>query len=636
MLQQIREHLTGWVAMLILGAIALSFVFFGIDFSSGGANVAMRVNGEKVQRFEYENVVRNNIARFQQAQPDAFTPETEAAIRAQSIDALVNQTLIDQVTAERGYRISDSRLQKEIRNVPDFQIGGEFDEQVYFDALKSVGRNPASFEAQLRQDLERQQMQAAFEVTSFVTADELAARIALVNQTRTIDYLQLPVGLAMEDVVVTDDDLLARYEARPDAYTEPERVDLQFIEMKLEDVAAAIEVSEDDILAAYESGLESERFRTPEERKARHILIASTDDVSAADAREQAQSLLEQLADGADFAALAAEYSDDTLSGPDGGDLGWIAPGTLDEALVDAVFATDVGALAGPVQTSFGFHVLRVDEIRGGDLTTLDEVREELRAELQQSQADNLFIDRGEELADLVFQNSTSLAPAADALDLQIQSVDGVTARSGTGVAANAALREAAFSFDVLEDGLNSGVIELEFGHLVVVRVVDRTPARLRPFEDVRDSVESVVRVEKAREEVRARGEAVIARLRDGESLEAVAEELGDLVAPVMDVSLNRQSRDVPTQLVQDVFAAPTPPPAKAVLGGVSLLVGDYVVYRLREVSDGELPEALSSQIAGQLAREGAIREFGAYLGTLKSNANIFVSRTLQDTEQAQ
>jgi peptidyl-prolyl cis-trans isomerase D len=632
MLQKIREHATGWVAVLILGLIALSFVFFGIDFGTPGANVALRVNGEEIQRFEFDNVVRQNINRIQQSQSEPLTPELEQLVRAQSIDALVNRELVDQVAQQRGFRVSAASLSEEIRSIPNFQIDGQFDQQVYFDALESVGRNPTSFENDMRQDLQRRQVQATFEQTAFVTPVELRERIALVNQSRTIDYLQIPVGIAMGEVEVTEDDILARYESFPEAYTDPEQVTLQYLELRLEDVAGEIEVSEDELREAYESGVATERYSTPEERKIRHILVRSTDELSPPDARARAQSLLDQINDGADFAALASEQSDDTLSGPQGGDLGWVLPGTLDEALIDAAFATEPGQVTGPVQTSFGFHLVKVDDIRGGDVTSFDDVRADLVAELQQNRADSLFIDRGEELAELTFQNSTSLEPAASALGIVVGTLSGVTADSGTGVASDAKVREAAFEYEVLEEGLNSGVIELEFGHLVVVRVTERTPARLRPLDDVRDSITSVVRVEKAREQVRERGKALQDQLADGATLAALAAEVGEGLAPVEDYELTRQSREVPTQLVNAVFAAPTPgEDGDPVTGGVSLLIGDYVVYQLKSVDSGELSEEIAEQVEAQLVREHAAMEFNAWLNALKDDAKVFVAKGLRD-----
>ncbi len=631
MLQQLREYATGPVAFILLGTIALSFVFFGIDFGAAGANVGMRINGEKIPRQEVEALVRQNLNRLAQSSQGNVSPEIEQLVRSNSVGLLVNQTLMEQAAQRLGYRVSDQQVAEYIRSVPDFQLDGTFDRQVYLDTLAANNRTASTFEAQVRDDIERRQILEALEQTSFVTTAEVQRRVALTNQTRTIDYLQIPVA-ASDDIDVTDDDIQQRYEEYADVYTQPETVEVQYVELLLADVAGAIEIDEAELLAAYESDKDT-RYLAPEERRISHILIESTDERSPVEAREVAAGLLAQINDqGIEFAELARTESDDTLSGPEGGDLGWVSEGTLDEALIEAAFAAEVGAVAGPVQTSFGWHLVKVDEARGGQVTPFEEVREELLTQLREARAESLFIDRGDELAELVFQNSGSLEPAAQALGLELKSVAGVSATSGAAIAANPDVRTAIFAPPVLEDGLNSDVIELQFGHLAAVRVLDRTPARLRPLEEVRDSIVTVVRAQKARDATAELGRELEQRVRDGASLEDLAAELESVQAPALAVDLTRQSREWPAQLVEAVFAQPAPSEDDdPIVGGVALFAGDFGIYRLTGVKDGELTPAEGASLRTQLAREAAGQEFAAFVESLRESAEIFIARDFQD-----
>ncbi|MEO0422238.1 MAG: SurA N-terminal domain-containing protein [Pseudomonadota bacterium] len=628
MLQQLREYATGPVAFVLLGTIALSFVFFGIDFGAAGANVAMRVNGEEIPRQEVEALVRQNVNRIAQSSQGALTPELEQLVRSNSISLLVNQTLVEQAAERLGYRVGDAQVAEQIRSVPDFQIDGEFDRQLYVDALAANNRTASGFEAQVRQDIERRQILAALEQTSFVTTAEVQRRVALTNQTRTIDYFQIPAG-ALDEVEVADEEIQTRYEDFADVYTQAETVEVQYVELLLADVAQGIEMDEAELLEAYEADKEL-RYLTPEERSVSYILVEGTDERSPIEARELAADLVTQLDNGADFAELAAALSEDAsiISG----DLGWVLPDGLDPALSEAAFAADAGAVTGPVQTSFGWHVLKVNEVRGGDLTPFEEVREQILSQLQEERAEGLFIDRGDELAELVFQNAGSLEPAAEALALDLKTVAGVSEIAGAAVASNPDVRRAIFSPPVLEDGLNSDVIELEFGHLVAVRVIDRTPASLRPLEDVRDSIVSVLSAQKAQEATAALGEEIEARVRDGESLEAIAEELESVQAPALAVDITRRSRDVPSQLVTEVFAQPEPVEGSdPVVGGVALFGGNYAIYRLTGVKDGELSAEEGASLRAQLTREAASQEFEGFVQSLREQADIFVARDYQE-----
>ncbi|MEM9387534.1 MAG: SurA N-terminal domain-containing protein [Pseudomonadota bacterium] len=628
MLQQLREYATGPVAFILLGTIALSFVFFGIDFGAAGANVAMRVNGEEIPRQQVEALVRQNVNRIAQSSQGALTPELERLVRTNSISLLVNQTLVEQAAQRLGYRVSDSQVAEEIRSVPDFQLDGEFDRQLYLDALAANNRTASSFEAQVRQDIERRQILASLEQTSFVTTAEVQQRVALTNQTRTIDYVQIPVG-SRDGIEVTEQEIQTRYEEFADVYTQAETVEVQYVELLLADVAQSIEIDEAELLEAYEADKEV-RYLTPEERSVSYILVEGTDERSPVEARELAAELVTQLEGGADFAELAAAQAEDASIVS--GDLGWVSPRGLDEALSEAAFATDAGAVTGPVQTSFGWHVLKVNDVRGGDLTPFEEVREQILTSLREARAEGLFIDRGDELAELIFQNAGSLEPAAEALELELKTVAGVSEIAGAAVAANSDVRQAIFSAPVLEDGLNSDVIELKFGHLAAVRVIDRTPASLRPLDDVRDSIVSVLSSQKAQEATVALGQEVEERVRDGESLETLVEELESVQAPALAVDITRRSRDVPSQLVNEVFAQPEPAEGgEPVVGGIALYGGNYAIYRLTGVKDGELSAEEGASLRAQLTREAATQEFEVFVESLRDQADIFVARDYQD-----
>jgi peptidyl-prolyl cis-trans isomerase D len=626
MLQQIRDHLTGWVAALIFAPLILAFALWGIqNYHVGGRNYAAKVNGEEISLDEVRQAVRNQLAMYERMSPKGLTPEQEAQIRSNVVDGFVQREVLSQRVRKEGYRVSDSAVIKAIHDIPAFQADGKFDYASYERMVTLQGYSTSSFEAYMRSDLSVQQLQAGLQRSSFVTPEELRRRIELEDEQREIAYAVFSGTAHAAEIQVADADVQARYEARKADFVTPETVSIQYVELRADALSSEVQVSESEVHDQYEAELATGRFQKPEERKAAHILLKVEGQDEAA-VRAKAESLVARARAGEDFATLARENSQDESTAKDGGELGWVAPDMMVQSFSDALFAMQPKTISDPVRSDFGFHIIELEDVRGGETKPYEDVHDSLLEELKQKRADSLYYDRAEKLGQRAFETHDSLDAVAQEMGVQLQRVDGVTREKGEGIAAEAAVRTAAFTSDVLEGGDNSDVIELGEGRAVVLRVVDRKPEAQRPLEEVRGEIEAELRAEGARAQADATASDVAARLADGGSLEALATEHGGEYHATGYVG----RRGAPVELIKAVFAAPKPAEGAPYSSKVTLANGDRAVFVLTNVHPGAAPtasEADRKKRALELAGERGSADFAAYLSELQSRASVVMSQ---------
>lgn len=631
MLQKIREKITGWVAWTIIATIGLVFAVWGIDLSFTPRSVAAKVNGQEVPIEPVRRVYQEQLSRFQQAFRSDVPEEIAAEIRRGVIDQFVLRTLLQQRAAKSGYRVGDEQLMNHIQSFDAFKVGGSFSIDAYRAALAGAGFTPAMFEAEQRSMLEIQQLQDAIALSSFTTEAELARRVALERELREVEWLALPLERFLGEVEVSEADVEERYRATPDRWMTAESVDLEYIELTLEQLAGQLEVSEDDLRAFYETekAREPERYAGRERRRAAHILVRPGDDARAAE--ERIKALRARIVGGEDFAAVATEASEDPGSARVGGSLGWVERGIMVPAFEQALFAMEEGALSEPVRTEFGWHLIRLEAVEQLGGASFEEAREELQRDYARRRAEDRFYDDAEMLARLAFENADSLQPAASELGYEIRSVAGVTRSGGDGIAANAAVIEAAWSEAVFTRRENSSLLELGDGHAAVIRVTEHNVPELRPLQSVAVQIEAELRRERATERARELGQQATARLEQGDAIAEVAEALSaDFVAGITVV---RDDVTVPPTVATGAFSVPRPAPgAPAVIS--SMGSNNFYVLRVLSATPGGLDllrveerRELNDQARGARASQ----ELQAYLEHLREGAKVTMfERSLQ------
>ena len=628
MLQKIREKISGWVAGVILALLAFVFAVWGIDIGFNAQSYAAVVNGEEIPVAPVRRAIQNQLAQLHQAYGPDLPPGVQEQVRNQVIEGFVQNRLLVERVRELGYRVSNEALTEEIRTMPVFQVGGQFSMDAYRAMLANAGYSPSGFEAEQRQNLEISQLQEGIFGSAFVTPLEFRQRVSLEREQREVAWLVLPVENYLGTVEVSDQEIEAEYESNADRYMKPETADIEYIELDLEQIASTVEVSDQELRDFYETEVSSnaELFVSTEQRRASHILINIDDDTSEEEALARAESLRERVMAGEDFAAVATESSEDAGSAADGGDLDWVERGVMVAPFEEALFALDVGEISEPVKTPFGYHVILLTDLRAGETKSFDEVRADLEGELRTRKAEDLFYTEAETLEQLSFESPDTLAVAAEALGRPVQRIDNVTRSSGTGIAENPLVREAAFGESVLLGGENSAPLELEDGHAVVLRVAEYyEPAKI-PLAEVRGRIEALLRRDKTRDHMQTEAASIEARIIEGGDAEAIASGAGAIYeAPRL---IGRDASEVPADVQQTAFAL-KPVDGSLVADSVELADGSFAIVLLSDLIPGQ-PDQLKPnerrELSARFESEAGNAEVAGYVGQLRSDARVLIS----------
>ncbi len=599
MLQAIRDRAQGVIAWIIILLIIVPFALWGINeyIHDDSVLLAAKVDGEPVPLSAYQRAFQSERNLRMQLLGNRADLLDSEAIRKSALDRLIGAVALAKVAREAGYRISDQQLATLITGMREFQQDGHFDSGRYASLLNSLGMTQTQFETDLRQDLLAQQMVGGITDSEFVASNEFAAYVSLYDQTRDVSSLRLAADRYRERVKITDEDIAAAYEAAPDRYMRPERVRIAYIELSVDPIKSSVpEPTEAELRQAYEE--RKTDFGLPEERRASHILIAvsaDADEAAVEKARNKALEIEQRLAKGASFEELARKESDDPGSAKKGGDLGYFARGVMDAAFEDKAFSMKVGEVSEPVRSRFGFHIIRLDGIRKGKVKPFTEVRDRLRDELIESRAEERFYDLADRLTDLAYENPDSLEPVARELGVELRKSDYFSRETGKGIAAEEAVRATAFSDDVLNRGNNSEPVELGNQRLVVLRIDDRKPAERKPLSEVRGLIEKSLRAERLAAMTEQDGKALLERLRNGETLEAIAGERS--LDVLQRKGLRRDATDIEPAVRDRAFSIPRPAGQDGVsYDGVSVDDGSYVLIALRAVRDGRIADLDKTQ----------------------------------------
>lgn len=631
MLQAIREKAQGWIAWTIVILISVPFALWGIQeyLGTGSEPEVAVVNGEKITQRMLDQRVRDFRESLRFSLGDNYSAELfdDARLKPQVLDAMIEERLLADSAADWNLRTGDAQARGFIVSVQAFQRDGQFDQQAYEAAVRNRGMSRVSFEQGVRQDLTLSQLRSGIRETVFVTAADLKTRIRLGAEQRTVRYARVPASSFIDQSVPGEDQLRRYFESNLDRYRTPERVQASYLLLDASSLGRLVEVS-DEALQQYFRDHRAE-FVAREEREMRHVLIAiaaGAGDEDVARAQAKADDLLAQLRGGADFASVAQENSDDPGSAQSGGDLGWVERGLMVAAFEDAAFALPKGELSDPVRTEFGFHIIQVTDVRGGSDASFADMREKIEAAYRKFEAENLYFDYAERLAQLAYENSASLTPAAEALGLTVNTTDWVT-RDGQLPAPldEPKVMNAVFSDDVLVEGHNSELIEVGSQRAVVVRVAEHEPAGVKGFDEIRATIESDFRKTNASEVAAQTGAAFLGELESGSKnlADLAAEHAWAIEEPG---KIGRDDRVVPAEILDKVFGLAPPQSSKPQYAGVVSAEGDYFLIEVASVQGGELasmPQAERAAVMEQAVAQAANAQLNYVTRSLREQADI-------------
>ncbi|KCV09917.1 SurA N-terminal domain-containing protein [Bordetella holmesii] len=610
MFEFIRTH-RRWMQLILLLLIVPSFALVGVQgytsFVNGEPELAT-VAGQGVKQSEFDAAHRNQLEQFRQRLGTQFDPAVldTPAMREQLLNQLIDQRLLAQVALDNRFSVSDETLRNTIAAIPQVQDDGRFSPERYRQVLAAQGLSPTSFENGLRRDLAVARVLEPIGLSARVPQVVVQDVEQALTQKRTIQLRTFAAADFRSKVTVTPQDVQTWYEANKESLRVPEQVQAQYLVLDEAAATQGVEVKDEDIASYYEQN--KNRFGTPEQRRASHILINSAASDSA-DARKAARATAEEIArqaaaNPAGFADLAKKDSQDAGSAAQGGDLGWIAANSVPPSLQQAIAGMSKDAVSGVIESPFGFHILKVTEVKPAQVKTLAEVKDQISGEIRKQLASARFAEMATKLQGAVYDQRDSLQPAADALGLKLRTATGITrsgllpaTQAGAGSAAasadsalleNPRVRQALFAADVLREKQNTGVIELAPDTLLALRVAVVEPSQIPPLDKVKDGIRARLLDERSAQAAREAGEQALKALQTQDQAEGFG-------APL---TISRQDPgNLPRTLVDAVMrmdAAKLPGFAGVPSGS------DYVLARLDKVEAGQ-PDA---QAAEMLARQ--------------------------------
>jgi peptidyl-prolyl cis-trans isomerase D len=522
-LEAIRKHAQGWLAKVILALIAVTFALFGVDSymkgDGSGGNIA-EVGDVGISREELTRETQTQSERMREALGPAFDPAvTETAdFRKQVLDSLIERKALLQDAQKLKFFAPDAYVASVVAQIPAFQQDGKFSQQRYEAVLRQNGRTAAQFENELRQSFMLETMTSPVSLAAFPSSASLGQIARLVAQQREIAWADLPASTVAAQVKATPADVERYYASNKAEFTEAEQIRAEYLVLDMAAVAAGISVSDQAVADYYAAN--AAQFGQPEQRRASHILIAAdkADAAARAQAKAKATELVQTLQKTpARFAELARTQSQDPGSAAQDGSLGGFGRGMMVKPFEDAVFGMKVNEIRGPVESDFGYHIIRLDGIEAAKTAPLAEARAAVVDELRKQQAQKTFAGLADNFGNLVYENADSLQPAATASKLAVQQSGWMTAGNAPPPFNNASLSAALFSPESIKSKQNTEAIEVQPGTLVAARVAEHRPARLRPLAEVSQTIETRLRAEQGARLLTQKGEATIQALAKGD-----------------------------------------------------------------------------------------------------------------------
>lgn len=631
MLQAIRDRVTGIIAVIILGLLAIPFALVGVQnyLAPEPTNILARVGDEEITTFEFQESFNQQRRRFQQMLGNNFDPSMFEGVvpRREHLERMIDSVVLEQFASAGGIDISPQQLAESIAAIPSFQVAGQFDPQVYGNILSQIGMTVQQFEDQQRSTRRLTELEQGLSGSALTTPEEINRAIHLRNETRHIRFLEIAAEPYRENIEITEEDISAYYGEHGAEFTTEEQVVINYLEVNVDEYAQDVPIAEETLRDRYDQ--QQGRFVTPERRLTSHILLnAPTDDEAAEEAvRQQAEELAKRAQAGEPFEDLAKEFSEDPGSANSGGDLGWVEEGVMVAAFEEALFAMAAGTISDPVKSSFGYHIIWLREVDESHGQSFEEVRGELRQEVALEQAQQTYDEVVGQISNITYEQTDSLEFAAEEGGLEVKTSTPFGRTGGPGIASYPEVVREAYTDLVLLDGMNSDPIQVGTDHVVFIRLNEHRPSRQRPLEDVSEEIRSILVQQRASAQAEEAALALVDSLSNAaEDFDAVA-EARETPLTVME-QLSRRDFQLGADFLDAVFKLPADEDGAATYHAVPRNQQDWAVVALHGVTPGaaeQAEEATRQQLQREIANAYSTQELTYLVQQLRSEAKIQV-----------
>ena len=621
MMDNLRTAANSLVIKIIFGIIIVSFILTGVSgyLIGGSANYAAKVNGQEISRGQFENAVASERNRQQQQLGEQFSVLAAnegymKQMRQQVLSRMIDEALMDQYAKHLGLGISDEQIKQAIFKEPAFQNNGKFDNARYTAIIGNMGMTADQYAQALRNQLTTQQLINAVVGTDFMLAGETDELAALVSQQRVVREATIDVNALAAKQEVSEQEINSSYEQNKNNYIAPEQFKVSYI--MLDAASQNVEVADTDIQAYYDQ--HQDEFTQPQRN--RYSVIQTKTEA-------EAKAVLDELSKGGDFAALAKEKSADIISARNGGDMGWLEPGTTPDELKNAGLK-DKGQLSGVIKSSVGFLVVRLDDIQPAQTKPLAEVKDAIAAKVKQEKAVDAYYALQQKVSDAASNDNESLASAEKVAgvktvetgwfghdnlpaELNFKPVSDAIFNGGL-VGANGA------------PGMNSDIITVDGDRAFVIRIAEHKAEAIKPLAEVREQVIAQVKHQKAEQQAKLDADKLLNALKLGkgdEAMKAAGLSFGEAK------TLTRTGQD---PISQAAFNLPLPAKDKPAYGVANDMQGNVVLLALDQVKPGDMPAEQKKAMVQGITQNNAQITFEALMTNLRKEAKIKMGDSIE------
>ncbi|NDV23869.1 peptidylprolyl isomerase [Desulfovibrio sp. JC022] len=624
MMDILRQNAQSWGIKIAFGIIIAVFIF---AFGAGGFNgntdpVIAYVNDQPVPTQEFMQVYRETAEALRAQNPTIDSDQLQAPeFKKAVLEQLVSKKLLEAEALKLGLSVSNSELSYGIRQIPAFaDQDGKFDMNLYQAFLQSRQMSAATFENDMRNSALIQKLQEYVTLPVKPTEAEARALFDSASEKVQIDYYYVSGADFVKNMKISDKEIEDFYKANPDKFTIPGRAIVKYIAFTPEELSINETVTPEEINAYYAANKES--FQQEEQLKARHILIAVDENAAEKDvaaAEKKIKKVLAKAKSGQDFGKLAKKYSEGPSSSK-GGELGWFGHGAMVKPFEDAAFALKKGEVSKPVRTRFGWHLIKIDDVREAGQKKLDQVKDEISSMIAQEKAADSITDKLDHAIDLL-ASGLKLDKVSEEIGVAFKKSEQATVQNLS--RAFGMTESAAQTIIALPKGSATEMpVAIDGGYILVEKEED-VPPTLSPLKDQKQDIESFLSQQKAMQLARVKAMAIRAKLADQKT---AAKELKSIKKDLKTSEPFGRDGFVPglgmnPKLAQAAFATKQ----DQWMSDVFELPGGFIVARVddRIPPKEEAWETQKEMVMNALFQQRANEVFNAFLAELRSKAQV-------------
>jgi peptidyl-prolyl cis-trans isomerase D len=633
MLGMIRDKASGWIAGIIVGALVLSFAFWGVSsyFGQGGDINVATVNGIDIKSKSFQRSFYTLRKQMQTLlKDDALTLEEEEFVKQETLKRLVETEVINQIIEGSGLRVTNEKLVETIKTLEFFKDSEGFDRVKYERTVINMGMEPAVFEEQLRMDLLSEQLQAGLSESLFVLKSELNDVVRLKTQSRDLTYSIISLTPYIDKGDVSDSEIETFYKANPEKFAEPENVKIEYLELDVNELAKSITTDEDSLRTYYDNN--KDKYDVVEQRSVTKLFVKADEEATEEDhakASDVINSAMALVKEGLGFEEVIEKFTEEGKGSLEFSEHSFMAKGIMDKEIDEFLFTSDEGAISEPLKTKSGFNIVKVGEVRGGPKNVYETVAEQVAQDYQTSEAELQFFELADQLSNLSYEHSDTLEFAAEAIGQEVTESDYFSRNKALeGSLAHPKVISTSFDSELISTGQNSETIELADNHIVVLRVLDHKAATTKPLEEVKDEVLASIWLDRAADKIKEVSDNISSQLKSGTAPDAVTSDIEIEWFTVEKVK--RDDVNVNRAVLRNAFQAGKPSGDKPVVLTNRLGSGDYAVIIVTAAYEGEVTEddEISKMQDLELRRNRGTTEWQEFIKSARNNADV---RIFQD-----